>query len=473
MSRQLPSNLDAERALLGAILSNNRAFDLCPGLEPWHFADATNSEIFSGIKRAISAGRVADAVTLRSDFENAGLLEQVGGVSYLVALLSAMVSIIQAPDYAHAIIDCALRRQIIAIAEDGSERAYRSNIEDGDGADTVAKIMGDLEEAMASTAVSASVRLGAAAKEAVGRADAAQRGDKGSGGFLTGLQPLDDRWGGLYPGSLEIVGARPGTGKTAFASQVARMLAGRGHPVGFFSLEVPASDLATANLASEAQVDVADIRSGNFTSAQAHALILAQRRLDALPITVIDNADLTLSNLISQMRALARTGNRIFIIDHRNKVERDAGCERMTKLDWYSHVTDRLKKAAKRLRVSIILLVQCRRDTEQRDDQRPRMSDLEYSGEQDADNIALLHRPELNTNDPPRQGNLSGERHANQLREWYAERAKTAGICEVIFAKRRFGIPGTTTLKFHGPTLTFHELPTDENSEIPPDLWYR
>ena len=157
---------------------------------------------------------------------------------------------------------------------------------------------------------------------------------------------------------------------------------------------------------------------------------------------------------------MRRRGAKVFIIDHRNKIKKDEKLDRLSKLDWYGHITDRLKDTAKQLGVSIILLVQLRRDVEQREDRRPRVSDLEYAGEQDADNVLLLHRPELDGERPPQQGRVSGEAYANQLSVWYQERAKLKGVCDAIFAKRRFGVPGIIRLRFDGPSLSFH--PMDE-----------
>jgi replicative DNA helicase len=441
-----PVNFQAEQALLGAILANNRVFDLCPGLEPWHFDDPFNAEVFAAIKRRISAGESADPVILKAEFG--------GHEAELAALISAVVSINIAPDYAATVIDCALRRQLWLIGDDLMQRAHRMQREHGDGADSAALAIDNIDEAVATSTAAIVTSLGAAAE---------QRLEQPTKPWMTGLEALDERWGGLFPASLEIVGARPRTGKTAFGAQVARMLAQQGHKVGFFSLEVPKADFAAGNLASVSLVGVHNVRTGELTVQEAHALMLAQRKLDALPISVID-CDLTLSNLISQMRGLTRRGVKIFIIDHRNEIDRDPGCERMTKLDWYSHITKRLKKTAKRLEASIILLVQCRRDTEQREDSRPRMSDLEYSGEQDADNVLLLHRPELDMERPPLRGKLSAELHATMLHAWYAERGRLAGVCDVIFAKRRFGLGGTVRLHFHGSTLRFTEPPSD-----PPD----
>src|ERR1700744_5090221 len=147
----VPANLRAEQSVLGAILSNNKAIDLCLGLEPWHFYDAVNAELFAVIKEMTLAGKVADPVTI-------GNPERFGGAAYLAGLLTALVAVDIVADYSNVIIDCALRRQLIAIAADLNDRAYTAG-----GADTAATVMTDIEEALADNSTKAPVRIGDAA----------------------------------------------------------------------------------------------------------------------------------------------------------------------------------------------------------------------------------------------------------------------------------------------------------------------
>lgn len=442
LEREPPANVLAEYALLGAILSNNKAYDQCAGLNHEHFSDPNNQRVYQLIQQSVAAGSQADAITLSSHIDPA----------YLNQLVSCMVGISNAGDYARVIRDCALRRALIPLAENLIERLYG-----GDDPTTVmAEASANIDVVTSSLGAAAGVSFLDAVTAALGKAEAAHRGEAGATGLMTGIASLDARWGGLHPGALDIIGARSGTGKTAFASQIARLIAGQGVPVAFFSMEVPAADLAMANLTSETGISVDDLRAGRITG-RGLDLIKAKAWLDALPITVMDSPNVTLSGAVSEMRALKRRGVRLFIFDHRNKFGRDPGTERMPRLEWYGHVTDRLKNAAKLLEVPIVLLVQLNRQMIGRDDPRPRISDLEYAGEQDADNIALIHRPALDTAPQPQQGKMSAEAQANQLARWYAERAAVANDADVIFAKRRFGEPGIVKLRFSGQTLTFSE----------------
>lgn len=473
-----PSNVLAEQALLGAILSNNKAFDLVGGLEAEHFVDPLNAEIYRAIQRRITRGLSVDVVTLGATSALEALCEEIdgGAVAYLNSLLASMIGISIAGDYALAIRDAALRRAEIEIGGEIVERAHGSSLTHGDGVHTAAWAIAEIERAAASSGGSQALSMRDAVNRALRQSEAAHRGDKGALGILTGIRSLDERWGGLHLGALDIIGARSGTGKTAFASQIARAVAGQGIPVGFFSLEVPASDFGMAQLASIAKISVDDLRAGRLDETRSRSLMLAQQVLAALPVEVVDQPGITLSEAIGKMRLLKKqSGVRLIIIDHRSKLGRDPGFERMTKLDWFAHITDALKRAAKLLGVPVLLLCQLIRRTDRAgEDPRPRMSDLEYAGEQDADNIALIYRPALHMQAPEKRLNETAEAHANAMARWYAERTSQARIADVLFVKRRFGEPGSVRLYFDGPTLTFLEPPPDPVDDAPPDdLWTR
>ena len=473
LARSPPAHLAAEQALLGAILANNKAYDLVGDLTPDHFADEVHAEIFRAIARRINAGRKVDALTLKPALENTGLMADEGGVGpYLVKLLAAMISIDGVSEYARVIMDCALRRSLIVIGESLIESAHGISLSDGDAANTAAMTILEIERASAASGSTAAVSLSRAIELALKKSEAAGRDEAGAGGIMTTLPSLDARWGGLYPASLEIIGARSGVGKTVYASQLGRLIAAQNIPVAFFSLEVPAAHFGMSQLASIARIPVDRLRAGKFSTAEAERLIAAQRELSALPFTVVDKADTTLAEAIAEMRLLKRRqGCRVFFIDHRNKLGRDAGYERMSKLDWYGHITDSLKRAAKQLDVVVVLLCQLTRDVLRRPDPRPIVADLEYAGEQDADNIQLIFRPAFHMTQPPERGNLSAEAHANILSRWYADRKTAEPVFDVIFAKRRFGEPGTVRLHFDAAFGIAFEPPVDPLSEMPPGLW--
>lgn len=458
--RLLPTNIPAEQALLGAILSNKKAFDLCGELAPEHFADPVNAIVFQAVHRRLTAGHSADPVTLKAFLENVGIGDEVPGGSinaYLVSLLSAMVSINSVGEYAEAIMDAALRRGLIDLCGTITEKAYGTTVAAGEARATASAAIADMERLAVSSGGAVAISIRAAIDAAIKQSEAAYRGDKGSAAIPLGIAALDERWGGLFPQALDMLGARSSAGKTALANQIARNIAGSGVPVGFFSLEVGRRDWGMANLASLSGVSVNDLRTGRLDDAKTRQIMVAQRVLEALPIELVDRAGITLDEAVAEMRLLRRRkGCRVFFVDHRNKLGRPPGFERHTKLDWYGHITDTLKRTAKALDVSIVLLVQLSRDMMRRDDPRPCVADIEYAGEQDADSIALLWRPIMHLTEPVR-GKLSAEAHANALSKYHADRTELANVAEVIMAKRRFGDPGVAKLRFDGATLSFHD----------------
>lgn len=472
-----PSNVPAECALLGAILANNRAFDFCAGLEPEHFADPVNAIIFGMCKRRIELGRPVDAVTLNGALANSHVLEDVGGTAYLTGLLTAMVSIIGVGEYAIAIRDAYTRRELLLVAEAMRERAYGKGLSDDDGAATLAWTQHALDGLGAAAGTVPPVGLGDAMQQALDQSAAAARGERRALGLLTGIDTLDDVWGGLYAGSLDIIGARPRSGKTSLAMQISRhagaefLRQGEGG-IAIFSLEMAARDLGLVNLASMTGISADDIRRGRYDSAQAHQLILAQRDLAKLPIVIFDKPAMTLTEAAGICRALKRKkgGLRLAVFDHRNLIGREEEWAKATKLDFYQHITKRLKELAKLLSISVVCLVQIGRGVEGRDDPRPRMSDLEYAGEQDSDNIVLLHRPALTMVYPQRKTNETSEQHANKCSLWYALRADLEKVCEAMLVKRRFGAPGTVKLQFTGKTTSFADWPMVADTEGEGDL---
>src|SRR6185503_7441001 len=188
-----PHNFEAEMALLGAILTNNRACEkVAEFLAPEHFADKRHGRIYEAIRKLADAGQVADAVTLKGYFESDGVLDEIGGPAYLARLAASVVSVINAEDYGRTVHDRALRRDLIAIGEDVVNRAY--------------------EVAMDATAQQQIEMAGQALKEALTVAEAALKRDGNLAGVATHLIELDKLLGGLHPSDLLIIAGRPGMG---------------------------------------------------------------------------------------------------------------------------------------------------------------------------------------------------------------------------------------------------------------------
>lgn len=229
-SRLPPSNVQAEQALLGAVLMNNRAMDMVTGLKPEHFADPIHGFIFAECRRLIDGGRTADPVTLKGVLEHTGALNEVGGTAYLTHLMTAMVSVNMAGDYARVIRDAWTRRQVIDIGAEAVDLAYGART-DIDGEATVSKALDRLMALGAQTVSNAPATIADALDEAMDAADAACRGE-GPGGLLTGIPSLDDLWGGLWPANLDCLGARSEHGKAQPLDAAILMASGRWKRMG-------------------------------------------------------------------------------------------------------------------------------------------------------------------------------------------------------------------------------------------------
>jgi replicative DNA helicase len=477
--RLRPSNPQAEQALLGALLANNKVMDLCEGLEPEHFNDPIHGRIFAEIRTLVGAGRLADAVTLKATFENAGVLDEVGGTAYLAKLLTAMVGILNAGEYARTIRDAWVRRALIDLGEDAVNLAFGADpAVDGEAAvnATMDGLLALGETAAAGDSGDFAGAVDAAASDAadamVGKAPR----------LMTGITSLDDMWGGLYPASLDILAARSMHGKTALGMQIAENVAralraeAQGGPSGtvqIFSLEMERKALALRMLASATGISSDAIRSGSLTIGDAGLLVQAQKDLRGLPLIVQDKPGMTLGEIrIAARVAVRRRRVRLIVIDHLHRIKPDKTMRRMDRLERVQHIAETVKDMAKSLNVPVLLLAQISRQAERRegpDSARPRVSDLMYGGEQDADNIMLLWRPELYMSDAPPNppDRLSEEKKAAFTADWHAKRNKARGMAEVIAGKRRYGRTGSVWLRFDGPRTRF-EMPQDDTIK---DLW--
>lgn len=470
--RLQPTNLRAEQALLGALLANNRAYDRVGAfLTADHFADEVHAIIFAAIARRIEAGQLADAVTLKAEFDGSGALDPAGGVGYLATLLSAMVGIVGAAEYGRAIYDAWLRREAIAIGQDLVEDGFAAAPDQ----DAKAVVTGAIESLLrlgeqAGSSVSGITTFGAALNGAVLRSEAAQRGDAGQSRLDTGVGQFDRLWCGLWPGQMYYLMARSRTGKTPAMLQIARNVAGRllaEHSGGaaplehvhIFSLEMTAEDLATVNLASTTRWTADQIRSGDVDD--WHALMVQRDALAALPIVIDDAPDMTLGQLVTRARLVHRVRRtRLVLIDYRELIGRGQEHARLGLPEWIPLLGYKLKALAKAIGVPVIALAQINKS---RDDaeagSRPTLRDLPYDGGQAADGVFAIHRPELTMGEefsaPTSIG--SAEKTAIAAAAWQAKRSAARGVAEFGALKRRFGPAGWASLRFDGPRMLFFD----------------
>lgn len=454
-----PSNLIAEQALLGSLLSNSpRSFPLVEAfLDAKHFADPVNARIFSAIARRCRAGRPVDAVTLRGEFEGQGVLVEVGGVAYLAQLLAASVSPMISGEYGRTIVDAWMRRQLIEIGSSVVNSAYSA-----DEAETL------LRSSLAALEDIGTIDAGRKVKsvldaidEALAQAEAVHAG-AAFAGVKTGMGSIDAALGGFENGDLVVIGGRPGSGKSALTWQWAINAARRGEGVLAVSMEMSAAALGRRALSTVSQVPIWKMRKGQHVEDMG-ALLAARRELSALPLSIEDGGRSSMAEIAAMAKAAKRRhGLRMVIIDHLQIAKADEVDNRNGSTAAIAGIAHGCKALAKSMGCPVVLLSQLNRGSVSRDDHRPTMADLRQAGaiEEDADVVAFVHREELYIGkSPPDQGERETDEAASKRRGlWYAHREKCRGRADFIIEKLRDGEPTSVALHFDGPTATFSEV---------------
>ncbi len=479
LSQRLPpSNVQAEQALLGALLANNRAYErVSEFLAPEHFADPIHGRIYQAIARRVEAGQLADAVTLKAEFEHSGFLEEVGGTAYLAQLLTAMVGIINAGEYARAIHDAWLRRQLIDIGETVVNNAFRADAELDGGKQIEAAEHSLFQLATDGAVAGGFVSLQRALAEAILGAERAVRGAGHVMGLTTGLHDLNKKTGGLHPSDLVILAGRPGMGKTSLATTVAYRAAKailaearQSDPnavpkkcVAFFSLEMSAEQLATRLLAEETRIRSDRIRLGDISQRDFDTFVGASREMATAPLEIDDTPAITLSALRTRARRLKRTkGLALVVVDYLQLMRPAAGTKPENWVLEIGQITQGLKAIAKELAVPVLALSQLSRAVEAREDKRPQLADLREFGtiEQDADAVMFLYREEyyLAQGEPQRARFDGDDKYNDALTKFMANMELAHNKADLIIAKQRHGPTGTIPLFFEAEFTRFDDI---------------
>jgi len=470
--RMPPHNIEAEQALLGAILVNNEAFyRVSDFLEPKHFLETIHQRIFELAGGLIRAGKLATPVTLKTflptDLDIAGLTIN----QYLARLAAEATTIINAEDYGRTVYDLSIRRDLITIGEDMVNLAYeapvdatpQSHIEDAER-----KLF---ELAETGRYESGFQRFAQALTTAVDMAAHAYQRDGGLSGMATGLTDLDSKMGGLQKSDLIILAGRPGMGKTALATNIAYNIAKafaqgdvrpdgtretvNGGVVGFFSLEMSAEQLATRIISEQTGIPSNKIRRGAIDEADFENIKDISIELQSLPFYVDETGGLSIGQLAARARRLKRQrGLDLLVIDYVQLLQGSTRRSSENRVQEITEITTRLKALAKELNVPVLALSQLSRQVENREDKRPQLSDLRESGsiEQDADVVLFVYREEYYlTNKEPRPGTADHDK-------WLTEMDAVHGKAEVIIGKQRHGPTGTVALQFDAEVTRFANL---------------
>jgi replicative DNA helicase len=478
--RLAPHNIEAEQALLGAILVNNEAFyRVSDFLEASHFYDPLHQKVYETASHLIRAGKIATPVTLKT-FLDATI--DIGGLTipqYLARLAAEATTIINAEDYGRAIHDLAIRRNLIIIGEDMVNVAYDAPVDmtPREQIETAEKQLFGLAENRGYNA--GFQRFTDAMARAIELAAAAFQRESKLSGVATGMRDLDARMGGLQKSDLIVLAGRPGMGKTALATNIAFNVAREykfeveadgthrtteGGIVAFFSLEMSSEQLATRIVAEQSGIPSYKIRRGEILPDEFDRLADVARSIQALPLYIDDTGGISIAQLAARARRLKRQrGLDVMVVDYLQLLSgsNKKGDNRVQEL---TEITTTLKALAKELNVPVIALSQLSRQVESRDDKRPQLSDLRESGsiEQDADVVMFVFREEYYLkNKEPKPG-------TEEYFKWQAEMEQVFGRAEVIIGKQRHGPTGTVSLQFDAQVTRFSDLA--ESDRLPDQI---
>jgi len=472
--RNPPANIEAEQALLGAILINNDAYDrVSDFLRSEHFIEEIHRRIYDIAGSLIRAGKLASPITLKTFLGEHDLGGGMTVPQYLARLAGEATTIINAGDYGRTIHDLAVRRSLINIGEDVVNVAYDAPVDSSprDQIEEAEKRLYQIAEG--GQYGGGFAKFSDALKQAVDMAARAYEREGHLSGVSTGLDDLDHKLGGLQASDLIIVAGRPGMGKTALATNIAFNIAKayrgelkpdgsmqtvNGGIVGFFSLEMSAEQLATRILADQSGVPSYKIRRGDITEQEFHLLSRAMHEMQTIPFYIDQTGGISIAQLTARARRLKRQrGLDVLVIDYLQLLSGSKG-KSDNRVQELTEITTGLKALAKELSVPILGLSQLSRAVEQRDDKRPQLSDLRESGsiEQDADVVIFVYREEYYLkNKEPRPG-------TDEHIAWMTEMERAHGRAEVIIGKQRHGPTGTVELQFEAELTRFGNLARPE-----------
>ena len=470
--RSAPHNIEAEQALLGAILVNNEAFyRVSDFLEPVHFFEPIHQQIYQLARDLIRAGKLATPVTLKT-FLDASV--DIGGMTvgqYLARLAAEATTIINAEDYGRTVYDLSVRRALIQVGEDMVNVAFDAPV-DFSPRDQIEDAERRLYELAETGRYDGGFqRFAQALTTAIDMAAHAFQRDGKLSGIATGLDDLDRMMGGLQQSDLVILAGRPGMGKTALATNIGYNIAKAwqgeikpdGHTstvnggiVGFFSLEMSAEQLATRIIAEQTSIPSNQIRRGGISESDFEKIKDYSIELQNIPLYVDETGGLSVAQLAARARRLKRQrGLDLVVIDYLQLLQGSTRRSQENRVQEITEITTKLKALAKELNVPILALSQLSRQVESRDDKRPQLSDLRESGsiEQDADVVLFVYREEYY-----HQMRKPLESNREKFAEWLAEADKVHGKAEVIIGKQRHGPTGTVELQFDAAVTCFSSL---------------
>jgi len=422
-----PHSIEAEKVALGAVLVQpSKWHDLAAVVTGGDFFRAAHREIFGAMNRLVAAGRAVDALTVKQELSKAGVLDECGGPAYLIGLTDGVPSGSNVTSYAETIRELATRRNVIKYCGELIAEAHEQDepIDKAIGrgvralADMSRSHEGLVTDAQASSAYIEALSSGVEMVQ-----------------VQTGYADFDHLTGGLRPGELVIVAARPSVGKSSWALGVCEDMARRGDDSFFGSLEMTSRSLAERLVCWRSGVEASVLQSGDATPGDYEKVMNAVSAERSASIWIHEKAR-TLTEISAWAQQVkGRRGIKVVVVDYLQLIVSERRFDsRQTEV---SAISRGLKMLAQDLKVPVVALSQLSRAPEDRRDKRPQIFDLRESGalEQDADLVVLLFREEM-----------------------HKATDENRGVAEVIVAKNRRGKTGTVKMQFEARLAQFRDL---------------
>ncbi|MGG4397327.1 replicative DNA helicase [Paenibacillus thiaminolyticus] len=440
-----PQNLEAEQAVLGAILLQSEALiTAMERIQPEDFYDPAHQMIYEAMIELGEENQPVDLITLTAKLQAKQQLEDVGRISYLTKLANAVPTAANVDYYAQIIEEKSMMRRLIRTATQLVSEGYS-------GGEDVSGLLSDAErrilEISNRRSSSGFIAIKDVLMDVYERVEYLSEHQGGTTGIPSGFPDLDKMTSGFQRSDLIIVAARPSVGKTAFALNIAQNVGVRAkETVAIFSLEMSASQLVQRMICAESNVDAGRLRTGQLEDDDWEKLTMSIAALSEAEVYIDDTPGVTVADIRAKCRRLKKErGLGMILIDYLQLIH-GRGKPGENRQQEVSEISRTLKQIARELEVPVIALSQLSRGVEQRQDKRPMMSDLRESGsiEQDADIVAFLYRD-----------------------DYYNQDTEKKNIIEIIIAKQRNGPVGTVELvflknfnKFVSYERNHHEMPT-------------
>ena len=441
--KSVPANLEAERAVLGALMIDPDAIiKVANFLGPKDFYRERHGWIYDAMLALNERHEPLDFVTLTDELKRLGLLEEIGGPIYLNDLITETPTAIYVEHYARIVERTAVLRRLISAAGQIAELAY-------DESQDVDAVVDKAEQIILGVSENRIFReltpVRAIVTDVVERIDFLARNRDMLMGVPTGFVDLDRILGGVQKSDLVIVAGRPGMGKTSFALSIGLNAARRSNArVAVFSLEMSSEQLVQRLLSMESGIDSHRLRMGRVDEEEWHILMEAANLLAATPVFIDDTPAITVHDLRTKARRLhGEQGLDLIIIDYMQLMSGSGSGRNENRQQEISYISRSLKSLARELNVPVVALSQLSRAVESRADKRPMLSDLRESGsiEQDADVVLFIYRE-----------------------DYYIEDSDRQNIVEVLVTKHRHGSVGKVELFFRKELTQFSDLETQRTA---------